>query len=107
MNCVRASDSILDISVDGEPFDTEVQSLTGLFTGIDVVALGGRRGGTPGLYADADILAAWIYSSTKTDANMATIFNNGDPWPIIGVDPSSGPPPVVQRGQENYIRGVQ
>jgi hypothetical protein len=98
MVCARASDTILDISVNGAAWDTESQSLTSLFTNMDTIALGGERSTTPS-YADVDILAAWIYRATKTDAEIAVIYNSGDPWPIIGVDPSSGPPPVAQRGQ--------
>ena len=99
MVCVRGSDSILDISINGSAWDTESQGLTGMLTGIDTIALGGDRSTDAAGYADIDILAAWIYRATKTDANMVTIYNAGDPWPVIGVDPTSGPPPVAQRGQ--------
>ena len=99
MVCARGSDSILDISVNGGAWDTEAHTLSGLFTNVDAIALGCDTSTDAAGCADVDISAAWIYRSTKTDAHISTIYNSGDPWPIIGVDPSSGPPPVAQRSQ--------
>ena len=98
MVCTRGSSSILDISVNGSAWDTEVSSVT-ISSQLDTVALGGQRGGQAGPYADVDILLSWIHRGTKTSAEMATIYNSGNPYPIIGIDPASGPPPVAQRGQ--------
>jgi hypothetical protein len=99
MVCVRQSDSVNDVSVNGSAWDVAAISLTGVFTGIDTISIGSRKRSSTDQYFDGNVLTVFAYDGSKTDANIATIWNSGDPWPIIGVDPSSGPPPVTQRGQ--------
>jgi len=106
MVCLRQTEATLDISIDGSAFNVQAETLTGIWTGIDTVSQGRQARATPQQYADAHIYALWIYTVNKTDLQIAAIFNSGDPWPQIEADPSSGPPPVLQRGSQTKIRGV-
>ena len=94
MLCVRQSDTINDVWMNGSGWQTQTWSGT-LWTGIDQVTVGalGRQADTQ--YADADIYTVFTYASSKSDAEMATIWNSGDPWSAIGIDPTAGGEPLV------------
>ena len=107
MLCTRQSITTNDFSTNGAAWDTSAETLTDLLTGLDTVAIGGKRRTVGSNFFTGDILAFWIYDNTsKSDAEIATIHNNGDPWAIIGVDPGAGPPPVAQRGHDSFSEGL-
>jgi hypothetical protein len=94
--CIRWSDTISDWSLNGGAWDTASGTLTGLLAGIDRFVLGADRDSSPGAYFNGSMIAAWWWNASKSDAEIATIYNSGNPWPIIGVDTSS--PPIFSVG---------
>jgi hypothetical protein len=99
--CVRQSNTSNDISINGSAWDTATWAGTALLTGIDTISLGSRKRSSTDKYLLGNILAAWVYESSKTDAQIAAIWNSGNPWAVIGVDPSAGDPPgpILQRSR--------
>ena len=65
------------------------------WTGLDQVAIGALFRSTTTQYLDGDIYLAFVFNSSKTDAEMDTIWNDGDPWANLGIDPTAGGEPVV------------
>jgi len=48
------------------------------------------------------IKAVWTYGISRTDADLADMWNDGNPWAEIGVDPASGPPPASPTNDGDY-----
>ena len=106
MVCVRQSDTTNDVSVDGAAWDVSTISLTGVFTGTDTISVGSRHRLATDHFLDGNVMAVFGYDGSKTSAEISTIWGAGNPWPQIGVDPASGPPPVTQRNQFNRAGSV-
>lgn len=91
MYCGRFSDSTMDRSFNGSAWDTNVVSHTGLIASLDSVSVGV----SPQLFGsdwfDDNLAAVAIWEGSKSDAEISTIWNGGNPWPIIGMDLTTGP----------------
>jgi len=89
MLCGRVSDVDIDISKNGAAYD-QTGHARAILTNIDQFVAGANRlGAVNSGHYDGLMAAIWWYDSDKSDANIATIYNSGNPWPIIGVDSDS------------------
>lgn len=94
MQCTRVSDSSIDTSLDGGAWTTNAITNTGMVAAFNNFALGVRNVGTPANHFDDRIIAAWWYEGSKSDAEISTIYNSGDPWPQIGMSDGDATAPT-------------
>lgn len=108
--CHRFSDTTSDWSLNGAAWDTDTTTNTGLLAAITQWSIGADRTSSPGNYIDMEIVAFWWWKNTSlSDANIASVYNSGNPWPIIGVDGSScsGTPSITDVDSDEQVTATQ
>ncbi len=87
----KGSDSNVSSALNDGAFGNSAHSSSGLVASLDQISFGCERDSSAGLFADMVLCAAWIKEGAEySDADLDAIFNSGNPWPMLGVDPPGG-----------------
>ena len=82
--CIRWSDTVLDVSVNGGSWVTQAVTQTGLIASISQFAIGRLNDSSPARYYDDNIAAvAWWHGDDC--ATPSDCWNAGNPWAVIGM----------------------
>jgi hypothetical protein len=81
----RFSDTDLSVSFDGAAWETDVVSHVGLVAGLTTFTVGADRDSGPSGWMDDPIGAVAWWTSSKSDAEIASIYNSGNIWAGMGI----------------------
>jgi len=98
MICARQSDTQNDLWMNNSGWQLQTIAGTSLWTGVDQVTVGALGRLADQNYLNAKVYLALAFKASKSDAEMTAIWNAGDPWTTLGIDPTAGGEPEVVPG---------